>query len=48
MVKGYFMKGLVVALVIMCGTALLMCAVYKRTTGRNLLKDLFHDIFTKK
>lgn len=39
------MKGLIVAFVILCGTVLLMCLVYKRETGRNFLKDLFHDIF---
>lgn len=41
------MKGLIVALAILCGTVLLMCSIYKRTTGSNFLKDLFHDIFTK-
>ena len=45
--KVNFMRGLIAALVIMCGVVLLMCIVYKRTTGSNFLKDLFHDIFTK-
>lgn len=41
------MNGLIVALVILCGTVLLMCSVYKRATGSNFLKDLFPEIFTK-
>lgn len=39
--------GLIVVLTIMGIAALLMCAVYKHRTGESLLKNLFHDIFTK-
>lgn len=39
--------GLLVVLIIMGATAMLMCATYKYHTGESLLKNLFHDIFTK-
>lgn len=39
------MKGLIGAIAILSATALLMHIVYKRVTGRCLLKDLLRDIF---
>ena len=42
------MNGLIGALAILSAVAILMCIVYKRDTGRYLLKDLFHDIFSPK
>lgn len=39
--------GLLVVLIIMGATAILMCATYEYRIGESLLKNLFHDIFTK-
>lgn len=41
------MKGLIGSLVIMAAILWIMCAVYKRINHRNMLKDLWSDIFGK-
>lgn len=38
------MKGLIFSMVIMLITLFLMCFVYKKEVGRNLIDDLVHDM----
>lgn len=41
------MKGLIGSLIIMFIVFLMMCLVYKKETKRNMIKDLWNDLFVK-